>query len=233
MDGDGPHCVVAGTLCAARHWRDFGYAATLARNWRVINVDPLGHGASDTPHDADAYDCRRSDGATSSRCWTPRGSTARRSGATRAAAGWRATWPAVIPIEWTASSSAPTRCTPTKKRSTAAATAGRLLRQVIGWRSGRHSVSPTAAFRQMMRDRQRSARRGRRDRRVAASHPSSDPPIGWRPCNVLRWFRGLDRAACARRRRGAGATLDVYRGPGAPRVVLRRPTQVCRGPRKL
>jgi pimeloyl-ACP methyl ester carboxylesterase len=43
-------------LCAARHWYDFGYAEILARDWRVINVDPLGHGDSDTPHDADAYD---------------------------------------------------------------------------------------------------------------------------------------------------------------------------------
>lgn len=57
VDGDGPPLLlIAGTLCAARHWRDFGYAAALAREWRVINVDPLGHGASDTPHDADAYD---------------------------------------------------------------------------------------------------------------------------------------------------------------------------------
>jgi pimeloyl-ACP methyl ester carboxylesterase len=47
--------LVPGTLCAAQHWRDFGYSATLARDWRVINVDPLGHGASDVPHDADSY----------------------------------------------------------------------------------------------------------------------------------------------------------------------------------
>lgn len=57
VDGDGPPLVlVAGTLCAAQHWRDYGYVATLARDWRVINVDPLGHGASDTPHDADSYE---------------------------------------------------------------------------------------------------------------------------------------------------------------------------------
>jgi pimeloyl-ACP methyl ester carboxylesterase len=56
VDGDGPPLLlIAGTLCAARHWRDFGYSEALVRNWRVINVDPLGHGASDTPHDADAY----------------------------------------------------------------------------------------------------------------------------------------------------------------------------------
>ena len=57
VDGDGPPLVlVAGTLCAARHWVDYGYAAALARHWRVINIDPLGHGASDTPHDADSYE---------------------------------------------------------------------------------------------------------------------------------------------------------------------------------
>jgi pimeloyl-ACP methyl ester carboxylesterase len=56
VDGEGPPLVlVAGTLCAARHWRDFGYVAPLAEDWRVINIDPLGHGASDAPHDADSY----------------------------------------------------------------------------------------------------------------------------------------------------------------------------------
>lgn len=57
VDGGGPPLVlVAGTLCAARHWRDFGYVAALARDWRVINIDPLGHGASDAPHDAASYE---------------------------------------------------------------------------------------------------------------------------------------------------------------------------------
>jgi pimeloyl-ACP methyl ester carboxylesterase len=57
VEGDGPPLfLIPGTLCAARQWRDFGYAATLARNWRVIAVDPLGHGASDTPHDPDSYE---------------------------------------------------------------------------------------------------------------------------------------------------------------------------------
>lgn len=55
-EGAGPPLLlIAGTLCAAQHWRDFGYSEALVRSWRVINVDPLGHGASDTPHDADAY----------------------------------------------------------------------------------------------------------------------------------------------------------------------------------
>jgi pimeloyl-ACP methyl ester carboxylesterase len=48
--------LVAGTLLAAQDWRDVGYLEVLAQRWRVINVDPLGHGESDTPHDPDAYE---------------------------------------------------------------------------------------------------------------------------------------------------------------------------------
>ena len=32
-----------------------GICGDLDRHWRVVTVDPLGHGDSDTPHDADAY----------------------------------------------------------------------------------------------------------------------------------------------------------------------------------
>ncbi|HKV19265.1 MAG TPA: alpha/beta hydrolase [Mycobacterium sp.] len=57
VDGNGPPLLlVPGTLCAAGQWRDFGYAEKLAERWRVIAVDPLGHGESDTPHDADSYE---------------------------------------------------------------------------------------------------------------------------------------------------------------------------------
>jgi pimeloyl-ACP methyl ester carboxylesterase len=57
VDGVGPPLMlVAGTLLAAHHWHDFGYVEALARRWRVINVDPLGHGNSDAPHDPDAYE---------------------------------------------------------------------------------------------------------------------------------------------------------------------------------
>ncbi len=57
VDGDGPPLILlAGTLCSARHWVKYGYVDTLKRHWRVINIDPLGHGASDTPHDADSYE---------------------------------------------------------------------------------------------------------------------------------------------------------------------------------
>lgn len=48
--------LVAGTLLAAQDWRDFGYVEALASRWRVINVDPLGPGGSDAPHDPDAYE---------------------------------------------------------------------------------------------------------------------------------------------------------------------------------
>jgi len=43
-------------MSAARHWDDLGYVNGLSGEWRVINVDPLGHGDSDLPHDPDAYD---------------------------------------------------------------------------------------------------------------------------------------------------------------------------------
>ncbi|MCV7169469.1 alpha/beta fold hydrolase [Mycobacterium manitobense] len=62
VTGDGPPLMlVAGTMMAARHWADAGYMAALAGSRRVINVDPLGHGGSDRPHDPDDY---RADGVT-------------------------------------------------------------------------------------------------------------------------------------------------------------------------
>jgi pimeloyl-ACP methyl ester carboxylesterase len=62
VTGDGPPLMlVAGTMMAARHWADAGYVAALAGSRRVINVDPLGHGGSDRPHDPDDY---RADGVT-------------------------------------------------------------------------------------------------------------------------------------------------------------------------
>ena len=48
--------LVAPTLSSARHWDDLGYVRALSGEWRVINVDPLGHGDSDLPHESDAYD---------------------------------------------------------------------------------------------------------------------------------------------------------------------------------
>jgi pimeloyl-ACP methyl ester carboxylesterase len=43
-------------MSAARHWADLGYVSALSGQWRVINVDPLGHGDSDLPHESNAYD---------------------------------------------------------------------------------------------------------------------------------------------------------------------------------
>ncbi|HVQ49213.1 MAG TPA: alpha/beta hydrolase [Mycobacterium sp.] len=57
VEGDGPPLMlVAPTMSSARHWDDLGYVSALSGEWRVINVDPLGHGDSDLPHDPDAYD---------------------------------------------------------------------------------------------------------------------------------------------------------------------------------
>ena len=117
VDGEGPPLVlVAGTLCAARHWVDYGYAATLARHWRVINIDPLGHGASDTPHDADSYEAAGvtadlvavldAEGVDSATVW----------GYSRG--GWLAcNMASRYPDRVDRLSSAPTRCTPTRRRS--------------------------------------------------------------------------------------------------------------------
>jgi pimeloyl-ACP methyl ester carboxylesterase len=54
--GAGPPLVlVPGTLSSAAQWELFGYVETLCDTYRVISVDPLGHGRSDKPHDPDAY----------------------------------------------------------------------------------------------------------------------------------------------------------------------------------
>lgn len=39
----------------AREWRDRGYVEPLAESFRVVVVDPLGHGRSDVPSDPDEY----------------------------------------------------------------------------------------------------------------------------------------------------------------------------------
>jgi pimeloyl-ACP methyl ester carboxylesterase len=50
-----PLMLVPGTLSSAAHWEMLGYVAALADEFRVLSVDPLGHGASDKPHAPDAY----------------------------------------------------------------------------------------------------------------------------------------------------------------------------------
>ena len=47
--------LVPGFTMSAADWRGVGYVARLALSRRVLSIDPLGHGQSDTPHEADAY----------------------------------------------------------------------------------------------------------------------------------------------------------------------------------
>jgi pimeloyl-ACP methyl ester carboxylesterase len=54
--GAGPAIVLLpGWTMSAADWRDAGYVDILATDHRVLNVDPLGNGLSDKPHDPDAY----------------------------------------------------------------------------------------------------------------------------------------------------------------------------------
>jgi pimeloyl-ACP methyl ester carboxylesterase len=54
--GDGPPLVlIPGAGGNIQRWESSGYHAALAGHFRVISLDPLGHGKSDRPHDSDAY----------------------------------------------------------------------------------------------------------------------------------------------------------------------------------
>lgn len=56
VTGDGPPVVLVGGLSQwARQWHDAGYVAALADRYRVVTIDPLGHGASDKPHIPEMY----------------------------------------------------------------------------------------------------------------------------------------------------------------------------------
>jgi pimeloyl-ACP methyl ester carboxylesterase len=50
-----PILLVPGHTMMAADWREMGYTQRLAMSRRVITLDPLGHGLSDKPHDAEAY----------------------------------------------------------------------------------------------------------------------------------------------------------------------------------
>ncbi len=55
-EGAGPALVlIPGLTQSLQHWVDRGYVEHYAQSFRVIAVDPLGHGLSDTPHTADSY----------------------------------------------------------------------------------------------------------------------------------------------------------------------------------
>jgi len=47
--------LVPGWTMSAADWRDAGYVDRLATRYRVMNVDPLGNGLSDKPHETSAY----------------------------------------------------------------------------------------------------------------------------------------------------------------------------------
>jgi len=51
-----PLVLVPGTLSSAAQWKLFGYVRAVADEFRVVSVDPLGHGLSEKPHSPDAYD---------------------------------------------------------------------------------------------------------------------------------------------------------------------------------
>ena len=55
-EGSGPPLVLLpGLLMSIARWRAIGYIDDFARDFRVLAVDPLGHGLSEKPHDAAAY----------------------------------------------------------------------------------------------------------------------------------------------------------------------------------
>jgi pimeloyl-ACP methyl ester carboxylesterase len=47
--------LIPGHAASAADWRNAGYVAELAMSHRVLNVDPLGNGLSDKPHEPRAY----------------------------------------------------------------------------------------------------------------------------------------------------------------------------------
>jgi pimeloyl-ACP methyl ester carboxylesterase len=55
-EGSGPPVVLfPGYMQSTADYRDAGYVDRLADRWRVLIVDPLGHGRSAKPHDPEAY----------------------------------------------------------------------------------------------------------------------------------------------------------------------------------
>lgn len=54
--GEGePLVLIPGFLQSIGRWRDVGYVDAFAGDYRVIAIDPLGHGASDKPHEPGRY----------------------------------------------------------------------------------------------------------------------------------------------------------------------------------
>jgi pimeloyl-ACP methyl ester carboxylesterase len=56
VEGEGPLLVLQyGFSANLRGWRDYGYVEGLKNDYRLILVDARGHGASDKPHNVEAY----------------------------------------------------------------------------------------------------------------------------------------------------------------------------------
>src|SRR5262245_61415709 len=59
-EGAGPALVLQhGFTDSLESWYEFGYVEALKHDYRLILVDARGHGASDKPHDATAYEPKR------------------------------------------------------------------------------------------------------------------------------------------------------------------------------
>ncbi len=56
VEGTGPPLlIVPGFSDSVESWYEYGYVKSLSADYRLILVDPRGHGASDKPHDPEAY----------------------------------------------------------------------------------------------------------------------------------------------------------------------------------
>lgn len=50
-----PLVLIPGNLQKAAHWLEFGYVGAFPNAYHVLAIDPLGHGLSDKPRDANSY----------------------------------------------------------------------------------------------------------------------------------------------------------------------------------
>ncbi len=59
-EGEGPPLVLQhGSLGSMDNWYDDGYVSALKKDYQLVLLDARGHGASDKPHNPDAYDLKR------------------------------------------------------------------------------------------------------------------------------------------------------------------------------
>ena len=59
LEGEGPPLVLQhGFSGSLENWQDFGYTDRLKQDYQLILVDARGHGASDKPHEPEAYELK-------------------------------------------------------------------------------------------------------------------------------------------------------------------------------